>query len=82
MDTFEGSFRETIAVKMFFCEQCPLEHFFEYFFFSKYLGFKGLHTQLAPEGREGRYQAGPKGRNLKVGARRAPRLLIYMFFII
>ena len=30
-----------------------------------------------PEGREGRYQAGPKGRNLEVGARRAPRLLVY-----
>ena len=24
----------------------------------------------APEGREGRYQAGPKGRNLEVGPRR------------
>ena len=28
------------------------------------------------EGREGRYQAGPKGRSLEVGARRAPRLLV------
>ena len=28
------------------------------------------------EGGEGRYQAGPKGRNLEVGARRAPRLLV------
>ena len=28
------------------------------------------------EGREGRYQTGPKGRNLEVGARRAPRLLV------
>ena len=27
--------------------------------------------------REGRYQAGPKGRNLEVWARRAPRLLGY-----
>ena len=26
--------------------------------------------------REGRYQAGPKGRSLEVGARRAPRLLV------
>ena len=31
------------------------------------------HTAWAPEGR---YQAGPKGRNLEVGARRAPRLLV------
>ena len=30
----------------------------------------------APEGREGRYQAGPKGRNLEVEARRAPRVLV------
>ena len=38
------------------------------------------HTAWAPEGREGRYQAGPKGpkgRNLEVGAQRAPRLLVY-----
>ena len=34
------------------------------------------HTASAPEGREGRYQAGPKGRSLEVGARRAPRLLV------
>ena len=34
------------------------------------------HTAWAPEGREGRYQAGPEGRNLEVGARRAPRLLV------
>ena len=34
------------------------------------------HTAWAPEGREGRYQAGPKGRTLEVGARRAPRLLV------
>ena len=27
------------------------------------------HTAWAPEGREGRYQAGPKGRNLEVGPR-------------
>ena len=35
------------------------------------------HTAWAPEGREGRYQAGPKGRSQEVGARRAPRLLGY-----
>ena len=34
------------------------------------------HTAWAPEGREGRYHAGPKGRNLEVEARRAPRLLV------
>ena len=34
------------------------------------------HTARAPEGREGRYQAGLKGRSLEVGARRAPRLLV------
>ena len=34
------------------------------------------HTAWAPEGREGRYQAGPKGRSLEVGARRSPRLLV------
>ena len=34
------------------------------------------HTASAPEGREGRYQAGLKGRNLEVVARRAPRLLV------
>ena len=28
------------------------------------------HTAWAPEGREGCYQAGPKGRNLEGGARR------------
>ena len=33
-------------------------------------------TAWGPEGREGRYQAGPKGCNLEVGARRAPRLLV------
>ena len=33
------------------------------------------HTAWAPEGRDGHYQAGPKGCNLEVGARRAPRLL-------
>ena len=30
------------------------------------------HTAWAPEGREGRYQAGPKGRNLEVAPRRGP----------
>ena len=34
------------------------------------------HTASVPEGREGRSQAGPKGRSLEVGARRAPRLLV------
>ena len=36
------------------------------------------HMAWAPEGRkgrEGRSQAGPKGRNLEVGPRRGPRLL-------
>ena len=37
------------------------------------------HTAWAPEGREGRYQAGPKGRNLEVGARMAPRLLVQIY---
>ena len=37
------------------------------------------HTALAPEGREERYQAGPKGRSLEVGARRAPRLLVHIY---
>ena len=35
------------------------------------------HMAWAPEGREGR-EAGPKGRNLEVGARRAPRLLVWI----
>ena len=35
------------------------------------------HTVWALEGREGRSQAGPKGRQLEVGAQRAPRLLVY-----
>ena len=30
------------------------------------------HTAWAPEGREGRCQAGQKGRNLEVGPRRGP----------
>ena len=34
------------------------------------------HTAWAPEGREWHYEAGPKGRSLEVGARRAPRLLV------
>ena len=32
-------------------------------------------------GREGRYQAGPKGCSLEVGARRAPRLLVYTYIL-
>ena len=40
------------------------------------------HTAWAPEGREGRSQAGPKGRQLEVGPRRGPRLLVYIFFCI
>ena len=37
------------------------------------------HTARAAEGREGRSRAGPKGHQLEVGARRAPKLLvIYM----
>ena len=35
------------------------------------------HMAWAPKGREGR-EAGPKGRNLEVGARRAPRLLVWI----
>ena len=35
------------------------------------------HTAWAPEGREGRSQAGPKGRQLEVGPRRGPRLLVH-----
>ena len=31
-----------------------------------------LDATWAPEGREGRSQAGPKGHQLEVGARRAP----------
>ena len=34
------------------------------------------HTAWAPKGREGRSQADPKGLQLQVGARRAPRLLV------
>ena len=34
------------------------------------------HTAAAPEGREGQSQAGPKGRQLEVGPRRGPRLLV------
>ena len=37
------------------------------------------HTAWAPEGREGRSQRGPKGRKLEVGARRAPKLLVYLY---
>ena len=40
------------------------------------------HTAWAPEGREGRSQAGPKGRRLEVGARRAHRLLVILYLFI
>ena len=33
-----------------------------------------LDAAFAPEGREGRSQAGPKGHQLEIGARRAPKL--------
>ena len=36
---------------------------------------------LSAEGREGHYQAGPKGRNIEVEARRAPRLLVYIYVV-
>ena len=39
------------------------------------------HTAWAPVGREGRSQAGPKGHRLEVGARRAPKLLVYIYII-
>ena len=42
------------------------------------------HTAWAPEGREGRSQAGPKGpkgRKLEVGTQRAPRLLVWKYFL-
>ena len=39
------------------------------------------HHQMKFWLREGRYQASPKGRNLEVGARRAPRLLVYICII-
>ena len=37
------------------------------------------HTAWAAEGREGQSQAGPKGRQLEVGPRRGPRLLVYIY---
>ena len=37
------------------------------------------HTAWAPEGREGRSQAGPKGRQPEVGPRRGPRLLVALY---
>ena len=37
------------------------------------------HTAWAAEGREGRYEASPKGRKLEVWARRAPRLIVFLF---
>ena len=40
------------------------------------------HTAWAPEGREGRSQAGPKGRQLEVGPRRGPRLLVHIYIYI
>ena len=39
------------------------------------------HPAWAPEGREGRSQAGPKGHQLEVGARRAPKVLECIYFI-
>ena len=39
------------------------------------------HTAWAPEGREGRSQAGPKGRQLEVGSRRGPRLLVLLYWM-
>ena len=39
------------------------------------------HTAWAPEEHEGQSQAGPKGRQLEVGSRRAPTLLVYIYFI-
>ena len=38
------------------------------------------HTAWAPEGREGRSQAGRKGHKLEVGARRTPKLLVRNIF--
>ena len=38
------------------------------------------HTAWAAEGREGWSQAGPKGHKLEVGARRAPKLLVWGIF--
>ena len=38
------------------------------------------HTAWAPEGREGRSQGGPKGHTLEVGARRAPKLLVFYIY--
>ena len=39
------------------------------------------HASWTPEGREGRSQGGLKGRRLEVGARRAPKLLVIIYFI-
>ena len=36
-----------------------------------------MHYPIIALMRGSRYQAGPKGRSLEVGARRAPRLLVY-----
>ena len=41
---------------------------------------KKIPPTWAPEGREGRSQAGPKGRKLEVGPRRGPRLLVFIYF--
>ena len=40
------------------------------------------HTAWAPDGREGRSQAGPKGCQQEVGAQRAPRLLVLQYYSI
>ena len=32
-------------------------------------------------GSQGRSQGGPKGRKLEVGTRRAPKLLVYLYFL-
>ena len=41
-----------------------------------------ISPRLLAVGREGRCQAGPKGHRLEVGARRAPKLLVYIYIII
>ena len=40
------------------------------------------YTASAPEGHERQSQAGPKGRQLEVEARRAPRLLVFVFCVL
>ena len=39
------------------------------------------HTAWVTEGRKGRSQGSPKGRQLEVGARRAHRLLVFAYFV-